>query len=68
MPITIITSHHQLERDHLSDEEIAVHAPHRVRCLSCPSTPLMTIAVAQEHCARPARNPTPTLHRLFTIA
>jgi hypothetical protein len=66
MPITIITSHHQLERDHLSDEEIAVHAPHRVRCLSCSTHP-MNIADAQEHCAKPPRNPTPTLHRLFTI-
>jgi hypothetical protein len=66
MPITIITSHHQLERDKLSDEELAVGAPHRVRCHSCSTTP-MTIAVAQEHCAKPPRNPTPTLHRLFTI-
>ena len=67
MPTMTITSHHHLERDLLTDAELADGAPHRIRCHSC-STPAMNISDARAHVLQPPIRPTATLHTLFTIA
>jgi hypothetical protein len=66
MSTLIITSHHDLRRDILSAEESKSGAQHRVMCDSCNEGP-MTLHEAQRHAETTPRNPTPTLHRLFTI-